>query len=1310
MAKTLEELKIKLGLEGVEEIAKVKSSLKGLGSTADITGKSLQQIAEGVKNFSAKGGESINVIKGQVTALKGLQAQAAINSKTFNQLGRDIALYESKLKKAEKTAETSQAAIRRRGSFVKATPGRFLEREDFLRGKKLEEAFDAEGRVNPQFLAQQAQLNVLAEARTRIEGRLAAAVAATTRVQVDNNKKIRSASEIVKTFGAELNELPRTTNNLQMELRELRNDLGALVIGGEEYIQTLNRINQIQSQLDLDPLDPTGRKAQIRSRLGTLGRFGGETDPVAKSIARNRRRRERGALPPLMLDQPREASGLFRTIAAIGSAESRAATEMMGRSLSQVTAEIKRQAAASNGSVNSLNAQKAAFAQLRAGLDPTSKDFRELGKEIDKVERKLSKLGKKRFSLKGAAQTVGAVASAGIFGGAPGAAGALLGAPFGPGGAVIGGGIGTSAGVAAQQISEFTNYAASIRLAEKAMARIIEKENDRVETARRLAIANETIEYAVNRLNVEREDATVGMTRLSAAVLGAGGNIETAAIAFLGTTKAIKATKGSAEDVRGGLTALVQMFSKGKISAEELSGQLGERFPAAVTAFAEANDISTQELQQMLKNGEVGLDRLAKFLVFITKKYSDGALEMASSAEESGERQKRAFDEVRRELGNQLIDVGAKLQEGIADSLAQLTPVIVSVAKAVAGAVELIINGIVLVVKNFRNLIDTVLILAGGTVLGALITTLAKVGTAMGAKGFAFSVALLARFIRFKLMTAISGLILKLRALAVTMARNPITLLALGITALGVSMFRASQKHKNFIDDITSGVMSLEDAGKRVDKYKKRLETLNQIQAIIQEDPATASGLREAGKGSRAMQLEGMAGRVQQLAGQLQDPSLPAISVGTPQALAEAQAITSTQISGIQAAMAGRAPTEQGPNIEELIKRMFAPSLQGEGDADGDKDITDAQLATRIAGLREAATFRELEAKFFNDIKTIQADQIEGNKKILAFHEAGVEYARARTQLEEELLDLEQEMGVLVKQAELDLGLITEEQFRQFEIEQEMVALKEKFNALLINEKLTQEEIDAILEKIRKGLKAAGEDKTFREGFIEGLEDMMDVVPKLTDVAVNAVSGLGDAIHKMVTTGKADFKELAASVLSDIGKIMIKAALAGAIKRMLTGSANGNVIQGGRIKPYAQGGVVSSPTVFPMAGGDVGLMGEAGPEAIMPLKRGPSGRLGVEVTNQGSARDAMNRYSRRSSGAASAGMASEDEAIAAVQGSSAPIDVRFNVERINNVDYVTADQFQAGLQRAAQQGAAEGERRAMGSLRNSAATRRRIGI
>ena len=112
----------------------------------------------------------------------------------------------------------------------------------------------------------------------------------------------------------------------------------------------------------------------------------------------------------------------------------------------------------------------------------------------------------------------------------------------------------------------------------------------------------------------------------------------------------------------------------------------------------------------------------------------------------------------------------------------------------------------------------------------------------------------------------------------------------------------------------------------------------------------------------------------------------------------------------------------------------------------------------------------------------------------------------------------------------------------------------------------------------------------------------------------------------------------------------------------------------------------------------------------MPLKRGPSGRLGVEVNNQGSARDAMNRYSRRNTGASGGGIASEDEAIAAVQGSSAPIDVRYSVERINSVDYVTASEFQAGMRQAAAQGAQRGQQAALKRLQQSPSTRRRVGI
>lgn len=62
--------------------------------------------------------------------------------------------------------------------------------------------------------------------------------------------------------------------------------------------------------------------------------------------------------------------------------------------------------------------------------------------------------------------------------------------------------------------------------------------------------------------------------------------------------------------------------------------------------------------------------------------------------------------------------------------------------------------------------------------------------------------------------------------------------------------------------------------------------------------------------------------------------------------------------------------------------------------------------------------------------------------------------------------------------------------------------------------------------------------------------------------------------------------------------------------------ADGAGFAQGRVMPFANGGVVGGPTAFPMRGG-TGLMGEAGPEAIMPLTRGADGRLGVQTHGGG---------------------------------------------------------------------------------------------
>lgn len=74
-------------------------------------------------------------------------------------------------------------------------------------------------------------------------------------------------------------------------------------------------------------------------------------------------------------------------------------------------------------------------------------------------------------------------------------------------------------------------------------------------------------------------------------------------------------------------------------------------------------------------------------------------------------------------------------------------------------------------------------------------------------------------------------------------------------------------------------------------------------------------------------------------------------------------------------------------------------------------------------------------------------------------------------------------------------------------------------------------------------------------------------------------------------------------------------ALPSVVSGMFGGAAafaDGGSFAQGRVMPFANGGVVSGPTYFPMRGG-TGLMGEAGPEAIMPLTRGADGKLGVRA-------------------------------------------------------------------------------------------------
>jgi phage-related minor tail protein len=86
------------------------------------------------------------------------------------------------------------------------------------------------------------------------------------------------------------------------------------------------------------------------------------------------------------------------------------------------------------------------------------------------------------------------------------------------------------------------------------------------------------------------------------------------------------------------------------------------------------------------------------------------------------------------------------------------------------------------------------------------------------------------------------------------------------------------------------------------------------------------------------------------------------------------------------------------------------------------------------------------------------------------------------------------------------------------------------------------------------------------------------------------------------------FKPIAAGVTS---------ALTGGLAQLFGGLSGGGLpppLRMGGIKPFAAGGVIGAPTYFPLSSGGLGLAGEAGPEAIVPLSRGSDGRLGVAMS------------------------------------------------------------------------------------------------
>ena len=115
---------------------------------------------------------------------------------------------------------------------------------------------------------------------------------------------------------------------------------------------------------------------------------------------------------------------------------------------------------------------------------------------------------------------------------------------------------------------------------------------------------------------------------------------------------------------------------------------------------------------------------------------------------------------------------------------------------------------------------------------------------------------------------------------------------------------------------------------------------------------------------------------------------------------------------------------------------------------------------------------------------------------------------------------------------------------------------------------------------------------------------------------------MGDSFMAMVEGTKSvkdAFREMASDIVRELYRVLVVQQMVNTAKTFMGGFfADGGAFSGGsQIQAYADGGVVGSPTYFGMSGGKTGLMGEAGPEAIMPLSRGANGKLGVQAEGVG---------------------------------------------------------------------------------------------
>ena len=240
------------------------------------------------------------------------------------------------------------------------------------------------------------------------------------------------------------------------------------------------------------------------------------------------------------------------------------------------------------------------------------------------------------------------------FSGASVAAGALA-------GAIVGIGVGAVAATA--DVTAFNN---ELLKQQRALA-------NTVATSDELQAALNAVDQASQDFLVPIGEATQQFTKLNAAARASGFTVQEVEEVYRGLAAANTALGGDSQKLQGILLATQQVFSKGKVQAEELRGQIGERLPGAFALFAKAVGKTPAELDKALEKGEVSLQDFVTFARSLLERYEDDAKTIADAPENAAARLKLAMDNLRKAMGPILTDIGNAFIELATTVIKQIT-------------------------------------------------------------------------------------------------------------------------------------------------------------------------------------------------------------------------------------------------------------------------------------------------------------------------------------------------------------------------------------------------------------------------------------------------------------------------------------------------------------------------------------------------------------------------------------------------------------------------------------------------------------